>query len=175
MAVRIIMPSGVTCASSLAEAESLADQPQTVLEQYMFPAEIDTFERLIAPIKNGRVAEVGSYHGLSLSYINAICRENGTLIHSVSSVYKPEVRTVLFQLGDAGTVKIMPMDPHFPEKFSYGYFDLVLLRVPCEYDSMRILIRKWMEKVTPGGVLAGFGFKKGLIPLPAGARNVLQG
>jgi predicted O-methyltransferase YrrM len=123
------------------------------------PEQTEVYQNLVKNIKGGVIAEIGNYHGLSLSYIFDICRANGTTIYAIDINTQEELKENLKNWNNVDTVKTFEGDSvDISNNFEDGFFDLVFLDGCHDYDYVMREIPAWKPKVKSGGMLCGHDY-----------------
>lgn len=114
-----------------------------------------TYRGLAERVVGGNILEIGSFDGLSLSYIKDTIRPNGNSIFSVEI----NCRERLIRNTQEWGIKLickhsMAAARDFPDRF----FDLIYIDADHSYDSTRRDILTWLPKLRKRGVIAGHDY-----------------
>jgi SAM-dependent methyltransferase len=151
------------------------------LTGWFYDDERIAYQKMVSEIKNGKIVEVGVWKGLSLSSILDICKSNNNELYAIDAWLPVEndpalsesrtrdifsiFKTNLKLLGHSDTVRVIrKRSLEAADDFSDNSLDLVFIDADHSYNAVIADIRKWWDKLKPGGILCGhdFTFKEGV-------------
>jgi len=134
------------------------------------------YRSLVAPIKEGVVVEIGSWKGLSTSYIADECMKNHTQLYCVDewkgssdcydetyrkTLAEEDVKQTFIENMDGYDINILHMDALFASKmFINESVDLAFLDASLDYEFVRDNIEAWYPKIKSDGILSGHDYGK---------------
>ncbi len=122
---------------------------------WFFEDEGEWYANICKKIFNGNILEIGSFEGLSLSYIK------DTIISNNNKIYSVEIncRKKLIENSKAWGINLLcksskKASSEFPEEF----FDFVYIDGDHAYESVNQDISLWTSKIKKTGILAGHDY-----------------
>lgn len=108
-------------------------------------------------LHNARIIEIGSYEGLSLSYIKDTITTNGNQIWAVDI----QARKRLVENTTRWGINFIHADSISASKgFPDGFFDVVFIDGNHSYRAVRADILAWMAKIKRYGILMGHDYDR---------------
>jgi len=115
------------------------------------------YNEICRNIKNGKIIEIGSFEGLSLSYIKDTIKSNNNTIYCVEKY----CRKKLIKNTKLWGVNLIRKDSILASKdFPDNYFDLVYIDADHSYEFVKKDIENWITKVKNKGIIAGHDYDK---------------
>lgn len=119
---------------------------------WFFEHEGEWYKNICESISGGNIVEIGSFEGLSLSYIQHTIKTNNNRIYSVEMYCRPRLVENTRRWGvDLICKGSERASRYFPDKF----FDLVYIDANHSYECVKKDIATWMPKLKKGGRIAG--------------------
>lgn len=113
------------------------------------------YNELVSSIKNGKIVEVGSYEGLSLSYIKNAISSNNNQCWSVDILATKQLLKNTKKWG----INFMHMSSeNASSNFEDNSLDLVFIDADHEYESVKKDILLWHPKIKDDGIIAGHDY-----------------
>ena len=122
---------------------------------WFYPEEGEWYRRIAQKIRGGNILEIGSFEGLSLSYIKDTIKSNANRIFSVEI----HCRKRLVDNASKWGVELLCKDSsaasgEFPDRF----FDLIYIDANHSYESVKKDIESWLPKLKMSGIIAGHDY-----------------
>lgn len=125
---------------------------------WFWKSEGEWYEKIANSIKNGKIIEIGSFEGLSLSYIKHTILNNNNKIWCV----EPFLRKKLVDNAKEWGIEIINESSEIASKrFPDNFFDLVFIDANHSYENVKLDINLWLPKVKNKGILAGHDYHSG--------------
>lgn len=122
---------------------------------WFFEDEGEWYANICKKIFNGNILEIGSFEGLSLSYIK------DTIISNNNKIYSVEIncRKKLIENTDSWGINLIckssrKASSEFPDEF----FDFVYIDGDHAYESVKQDLLLWTRKIKKTGILAGHDY-----------------
>jgi len=132
------------------------------------------YKSLVAPIKDGIVVEIGSWKGLSTSYIAEQCNLNHTILYCFDwwkgsldckndyyqeILAKEDVEQTFRNNMSGYDIDIFRVESITASKiFRKEIIDLVFLDASHDYDSVTNDLEAWFPKIKPNGIFSGHDY-----------------
>ncbi len=122
---------------------------------WFFENEGNWYFNICKKIYNGKIIEIGSFEGLSLSYIKNTIITNNNTIYSVEK----NCRSKLIENTKKWNVELICKDSYqaslmFPDNF----FDLIYIDANHSYEEVKKDIINWLPKLKNTGTIAGHDY-----------------
>lgn len=125
---------------------------------WFWKSEGEWYRKITSSISNGKIIEIGSFEGLSLSYIKHTISENNNKIWCV----EPFLRKRLVENAkDWGIEIINEKSEDASARFPNDFFDFVFIDANHNYENVKSDIIHWLPKVKYKGILAGHDYCSG--------------
>jgi predicted O-methyltransferase YrrM len=128
---------------------------------WFWPYEGEWYRKLCQPISNGNIIEIGSFEGLSLSYIKDLIALNNNTIYSVDNFIK---KRLVVNTKAWGIKLIRKSSVDASLDFEDEFFDLIYIDADHKYKSVKEDIQSWYPKLKFGGIIAGHDYDDELLP-----------
>ena len=105
---------------------------------------------------------MGTYEGLSLSYIFPICKRNGNTIYAIDMEYHPllEAHLMLWNNDNDTAIMITRTSEQAAEIFDSESLDMVFIDANHDFEFIYQDIKTWSHKLKIGGILCGHDYNK---------------
>ena len=133
------------------------------------------YRSLVRNIKGGRIAEVGSWKGLSASFIGRTANLNKTILYCVDwwegSVEWKDREKMIAKEDIENTFRtnmaerkinvevVKEQSPDAAKHFEDESLDLVFIDASHEYDNVMADLKAWFRKLKPGAILSGHNYE----------------
>ncbi|MHC4663868.1 MAG: class I SAM-dependent methyltransferase [Planctomycetota bacterium] len=134
------------------------------------------YRSLVRNIQGGRIVEVGSWKGLSASFIGRTANANNTVLHCVdwwegSPEWKDREK-IIAEKDIESTFRnnmadreinvevVKEKSPDAAKRFDDESLDLVFIDASHEYDNVRADLKAWFRKLKPGAILSGHNYEE---------------
>jgi predicted O-methyltransferase YrrM len=133
-------------------------------------AEGQAFLELIKPVYGGTIAHVGTYEGLSLSYIFPCCKKNGNTVYAIDLYYHPLLEANLAFWGNKNNTAIMVTMSSLKavKIFKYKTLDVAFVDGDHHFKPVCRDLLQWSRRLKEGGTLCGHDYN------PEGQPEVVQ-
>ena len=133
-------------------------------------AEGKAFLDIVKPLKGAQIAHVGTYEGLSVSYIFPSCKKNGNTIYAIDMYYHPLLEANLAFWGNQKDTAIMMTlsSEEAVKVFEPKSLDVVFIDGDHHFKPVCNDIWKWSRRLKEGGTLCGHDYN------PIGQKEVVQ-
>lgn len=122
---------------------------------WFFDGEGEWYHNICKKIHNGNILEIGSFEGLSLSYIKDTIISNNNKIYSVELYCRPRL---LKNAKSWGINLICKSSKEASLDFPDNFFDLIYIDGDHSYQSVKQDILLWIGKVKKKGIIAGHDY-----------------
>jgi predicted O-methyltransferase YrrM len=122
---------------------------------WFFPEEGKLYQSLAEGISEGNIVEIGSFEGLSLSYLRRSIKTKSNKVWAVEK----RCTDILKNNAENWGVKLLCSDSEnasslFPDEF----FDLVFIDANHSYKNVKNDILCWLPKLKQGGTISGHDY-----------------
>ena len=126
---------------------------------WFFDHEGHYYENVTSKIHNGNILEIGSYHGLSLSYIIETCRRNNNHIVSLDIKIRHQLLNNIKSWNAESVVTPIEMDSTLAYKlFPPNFFDLIFIDGGHSYKQVKNDIYFWHSRLKNNCLLIGHDY-----------------
>lgn len=125
---------------------------------WFFENEGNWYFNICKKIHNGKIIEIGSFEGLSLSYIKETIKTNNNTIYSVEK----HCRQRLIENTKKWNIELICKDSYQASlTFPNNFFDLIYIDANHSYEEVKKDIINWMPKLKKTGIIAGHDYDRG--------------
>jgi predicted O-methyltransferase YrrM len=125
-------------------------------------------------IHGGAILEIGSFHGLSLSYMIEPCRANGNKLWSLDLHFWRECRDNLVRWNAQDVVEVLIGDSRQShQEFADHSLDMAFIDGDHTPAGVYLDTMNFMRKVRPGGLLCGHDFSPEFPGVQAAVRKLV--
>ena len=122
---------------------------------WFYKEEGEWYKRICNNLYNAKIIEIGSYEGLSLSYIKDTIKNNNNTIWSVEINPKYKLKN---NLKNWGIELINKSSFEASKLFENCYFDLVFIDANHSYENINQDIKVWIPKIKNNGIISGHDY-----------------
>ena len=128
------------------------------IDGWFFEKEGNWYFDICNKIHNGKIVEIGSFEGLSLSYIKDTIITNNNKIYSVEK----HCRQRLIENTKKWNIELICKDSYQASLMFHDYFfDLIYIDANHSYAEVKKDIINWMPKLKNTGIIAGHDYDRG--------------
>jgi predicted O-methyltransferase YrrM len=134
-------------------------QTNKSIKGWFWEHEGQLYQKLVSQITNGNVLEIGTFHGLSLSYIVETCILNNTNIYCLDIKKQSELMENLKKWRNPDNVHLKFADSRQAHvDYEDQFFDLIFIDGDHSYETVKSDIANFWPKLKNNGVMCGHDY-----------------
>lgn len=122
---------------------------------WFFPTEGNWYKNITKKMHNAKIIEIGSFEGLSLSYIKNTINSNKNKIWSVDIHAREKL---IKNCKDWNITFINKSSYEASKLFDDKYFDLIFIDANHNYEYVKEDILSWLPKLKNNGIISGHDY-----------------
>ena len=115
----------------------------------------------VEKIHNGNILQIGTFHGLSLSYFQDVCVQNNNKIWSIDIDFYQEFQDNIVRWQIENIITVITGDStKVHTQFENGFFDFIFIDANHAYDFTKADIENYWPKLKINGLMTGHDYCK---------------
>lgn len=134
-------------------------QTEKEINGWFYDKEGEIYNNLVSKIYDGNILEIGSFHGLSLSYIVETCKKNRNHIYAIDIRIRDEFLENINNWGAKNIIAPLQISSqNAARQFRNNFFDLIFIDGNHFFKSVWRDVVSWWPKLKLQGILLGHDY-----------------